>query len=129
MASGRSKHKGPTEATPTLQWAIAHVRPGWDSDLLILTRPPVPGPRVDPDPNSLGVMTMVTGQLAAPTLGRPLQPSAVRAFAQYAALVDPRCDFPEKHSIVALGGACPCCHLDLFTYVQWVREGLRAWPL
>jgi hypothetical protein len=48
--------------------------------------------------------------------------------AQYLALLDPRCDFPD-HNLIAQGGLCPFCKMDLFSYIEWVRSGLRAWPL
>jgi len=59
---------------------------------------------------------------------RPLQPATIAQVAQVMALLDPRCDFPE-HNQVPWGKQCPACGKDLFVYVQWVREGLTAWPL
>jgi hypothetical protein len=60
--------------------------------------------------------------------GRPLQPSTIRQMAQYMCMLDPRCDF-EEHNTVAQGHQCRHCKMDLFTYVEWISQGLRAWPL
>jgi hypothetical protein len=128
MASGRSKHKGPTEATPTLRWAIAHVRPGWDSSLLILTRPPAPGPRVDPDPNPLGVTTMALAEQFTITGSQRLGDDDILRVAQFLAVRDQRCDWP-CHNDILRDGNCPRCHLSLGTYVDWVRQGVGTWPL
>jgi hypothetical protein len=59
-----------------------------------------------------------------PLSARPIQPTIRKQVAQLLASVDPRCDF-DDHSRIALGGACPHCHLDLFTYLECVP---RVWP-
>jgi hypothetical protein len=62
------------------------------------------------------------------TGGRPLQPSTIRQVAQFMSMMDPRCGF-EEHNGIAQGNQCRHCKLDLFTYIEWIRNGLQAWPL
>lgn len=57
--------------------------------------------------------------MTAPTLGRPLQPTHRRMFAQFLAGLDPRCDFPQ-HDIIQGGGVCAFCHRSLMTYLTMV---------
>ena len=63
-----------------------------------------------------------------PSGARPLQPTIVKQIAVNLATLDPRCDF-EAHNRIIHGEQCPYCKLDLFTYAEWVRLGLKAWPL
>jgi hypothetical protein len=55
---------------------------------------------------------------------RPIQPSIQKQLAQFMALLDPRCDFPE-HNKVAQGEQCVRCHFDLWTYMDAIP---KAWP-
>jgi hypothetical protein len=58
----------------------------------------------------------------------PVTDAQLEHVARSLSMLDPRCSWP-CHNWISVGESCPQCHLDLQAYLEWVREGLKAWPL